>query len=199
MQVSRDIQELLPVTPKRNWFKGWVGGFRLYLYNRYFNRIPFCRVRLSLLRHYITLGAHSNVLMDVEILNTSLNKSQIQIGNYSVVNQRCVLDGRVGKIIIGNMVDIARETNIFTLQHDRNSDFHGTSSGDVIIENFVWIASRATVLPGVRIGRGAVVASNAVVTKDVEPMTVVAGIPARKIGERYSKLRYRHEYFPFFQ
>ena len=53
-----------------------------------------------------------------------------------------------------------------------------------IIEDYVWLASRVTVLPGVHIGRGAVVASGAVVTKDVPPLAIVAGIPAKIIGYR---------------
>jgi len=54
----------------------------------------------------------------------------------------------------------------------------------VVIEDHVWIGMRAIILPGVRIGRGAVVAVGAVVTRDVEPLTVVAGVPARVIGSR---------------
>lgn len=176
-----------------------IGGLRLYLYNHCFTNIPCASIRLAFLRHYIMLGKHSNVLMHVEILNTSLDRSQITIGEYSVVNPYCLLDGRVGTIRIGNMVDIARETNIFTLQHDPHSDFHASESGDVVIEDFAWIASRSTILPGVRIGRGAVVACNAVVTRDVPPMAIVAGIPAKIIDYRRSQLRYRHEFFPFFQ
>ena len=50
----------------------------------------------------------------------------------------------------------------------------------VLYKDYVWVSSCVTILPGVRIGRGAVLASNAVVTKDVEPMTIVAGVPAKK-------------------
>lgn len=54
----------------------------------------------------------------------------------------------------------------------------------------MYLASRVTVLPGVRIGRGAVVASGAVVTKDVPPLAIVAGIPAKIIGKRSECLEY---------
>jgi acetyltransferase-like isoleucine patch superfamily enzyme len=53
-----------------------------------------------------------------------------------------------------------------------------------VIEDDVWIGHGATVLKGVRIGRGAVVAAGAVVTRNVEPYTVVGGVPARLIGRR---------------
>ena len=68
----------------------------------------------------------------------------------------------------------------------------------MVIEDYVWIASRATILPGVTIGKGAVVACGAVVTKDVEPMTVVGGVPARKIGERINLLEYELKHNPLF-
>ena len=92
--------------------------------------------------------------------------------------------GRSGGVIIGNNVDIAQETNIWTEQHDYNSPTYKPVCKEVIIEDYVWLASRVTVLPGVHIGRGAVVASGAVVTKDVPPLAIVAGIPAKIIGYR---------------
>lgn len=191
---STDL-ETTSASPVQGFFK----GLRLFLFNHLFNRIPFAFVRNFFARFYLVLGKDSNILMNVEILNPAPDRRQIQIGDNCIVNTRCLLDGRVGKIIIGNNVDIARETNIFTLEHDPNSDIHDSRGGDVVIEDYVWIASRVTILPGVRIGRGAVVASNAVVTKDVEPMAIVAGIPAKKIGVRTSGLKYTKKYFPVFQ
>jgi len=179
--------------------KHFVRGLRMYLHNHFFNKIPFAIIRNFFVRHYLVLGKDSNILMNVEILNSAPAKKQIRIGNNTIINSRCVLDGRVGTITIGNNVDIARETNIFTLEHDPHSDFHESRGANVVIEDYVWIASRVTILPGVRIGRGAVVASNAVVTKDVEPNAIVAGIPARKIGMRQSQLKYTNNYSPFFQ
>lgn len=114
----------------------------------------------------------------------------IEIGNHSVINSKVLLDGRVGKIRIGNNVDIAQETNIWTLEHDVNDDKHSTKAGDVIIEDYVWISSRVTILPGIKIGKGAVIACGAVVTKDVPPMAIVGGIPAKIIGKRINNLNY---------
>lgn len=59
------------------------------------------------------------------------------------------------------------------------------SKGDTIIGNDVWIGHRATIMPGVKIGDGAIVASNATVTKDVEPYTIVGGNPAKEIRKRF--------------
>lgn len=178
--------------------KELFGGFRWYFYNRIVNKIPFYHVRIFLLRTYISLGKDSNILTGVEILTRSFHsKEDIIIGDNCVINSKCVLDGRVGRILIGNNVDIARETNIFTLEHDPQSDDHRTVSGHVVIEDHVWISSRVTVLPGVTISKGAVVASNAVVTKSLKPMTIYGGVPAQKIGERRSELLYRLDHKPF--
>src|SRR5580698_9091136 len=112
--------------------RAFVKGLRLYLYNAFFNKIPFANVRNAFARLYLVLGKDSNILMNVEILNSSQDRSHIQIGDHTVVNARCLLDGRVGYIKIGNNVDIARETNIFTLEHDPHSDTHESRSGDVV-------------------------------------------------------------------
>jgi acetyltransferase-like isoleucine patch superfamily enzyme len=179
--------------------KAFIKGLRIFAFNNVFTKIPFAILRNALTRFYLVLGENSNVLMNVEILNSSFKRNNIVIGKNCVINSWSLLDGREGRIIIGDNVDIARETNIFTLEHDPHSDFHTSRSGDVVIEDYVWIASRVTILPGVRIGRGAVIACNAVVTKDVAPGSIVAGIPAKPIGTRRSKLLYKNEYFPFFR
>ena len=67
-----------------------------------------------------------------------------------------------------------------------------------MIGNRVWIGYRAMILPGVTIGEGAVVGAGAVVTKDVESFSIVAGNPARRIGERNQDLNYRLKYDPRF-
>jgi acetyltransferase-like isoleucine patch superfamily enzyme len=176
-------------------FVQFLKSLRLYLYNVFFNKIPFAIIRLPLARCYVRLGKKSNILPHVKILNNG-KRHQIQIGNNCVINPDCLLDGRVGKIIIHDNVDIARGTWILTLGHDPHSDYHASKSGDVIIEESVWIASRVTILPGVRIGKGSVVAAGAVVTKDIPPMSIAGGVPATVIGERKSRLLYRNEFFP---
>jgi len=103
-------------------------------------------------------------------------------GNNSIGNH-VLLDARKGLTIKKGAV-IASHVLIWTLHHDYNShDFH-TVGASVEIGEYSWICSRAIILPGVKIGKAAVVASGAVVTKDVEPFTVVGGIPAKKIGMR---------------
>ncbi len=65
-------------------------------------------------------------------------------------------------------------------------DGHPTSHGDIIVGNDVWIARNATILSGVHIGDGAVIATSAVVTRDVRPYSIVAGVPAREMSRRFT-------------
>lgn len=89
-----------------------------------------------------------------------------------------MLDGRKG-LQIGDNVTIAYEAIIWTLNHDYN-DIHFCGKGNaVVIGNFSWICSRSIILPGIRVGEGAIVASGAIVTKDVPEYAIVAGIPAK--------------------
>jgi maltose O-acetyltransferase len=174
----------------------FLKSFFDYLFREWIMHIPFHKVRLFFVRRKVNaLGKESNFLMGVEIRDGF----NVSIGDHVVVNKGVLLDGRGGKLLIGNNVDIGQEANIWTLEHDPSDDMHATKGGDVIIEDFVWIASRVTILPGVVIGKGAVIASCALVTKDVPPMTIVGGIPAKVIGERKSKLKYRLNYQPWFK
>lgn len=167
-----------------------------YIGNSWISNIPFHIVRLVFWRRLLDhVGEHTSLLRGVEVRKGS----NVRIGRHSIVNQRVLLDGRGGLLSIGDSVDIAQETNIWTLQHVPNDAHHGVKGGAVTIEDHVWIASRVTILPGVTIGRGAVVACGSVVTKDVAPMTIVGGIPARLIGKRDNPLTYRHRYFPWFR
>ncbi len=153
--------------------------------------IRHCFMRL-ILKH---LGNECSIFRNVSVVNPQ----NISIGDHVVINKYVMLDGRYANLIIGNNVDIAQETNIWTLEHDVNSPEHKEKGADVIIDDYVWIASRATILPGVHLGEGCVVASGAVVTKDVEPYAIVGGVPAKKIGMRTKKLNYTNKYKPYFQ
>lgn len=171
-------------------------SFMDYLFHAFIMKTPFHSFRLFFIKRKLAkLGSGSNFLMGVEIRDGK----RISVGDHVVVNKRVLLDGRGGTLRIGNNVDIGQETNIWTLEHDPHDDFHKARGADVVIEDFVWITSRVTILPGVTIGRGAVVASGSVVTKDVPPMAIVAGIPAKVIGQRRSELKYTLNYQPWFK
>jgi acetyltransferase-like isoleucine patch superfamily enzyme len=111
------------------------------------------------------------------------NLEGIEIGEGSVIGFWATLDGRRG-IRIGQHVNLSSEVALWTLQHNLDDPEFGTHGGPIVVEDFAWISFRATILPGVRIGKGAVVAANALVTKDVADYTIVGGVPARVIGQR---------------
>lgn len=120
-----------------------------------------------------------------------LNGRKVHFGKRNVINFGCLFDGRKFHIRTGDDVSIGPEAAILSLGHDTQSPDFADKGGDVIIGNHVWIAYRAVILPGIKIGDGAVIGAGAVVVKDVEPYAIMAGNPARKIGERNKDLRYQ--------
>jgi len=119
------------------------------------------------------------------------NPKGVSIGEDALVGEFAFLDGRA-LLKIGNHVDIASQVLIYNSEHDLESDDFRVVVQPVEIEDYVFVGPRAIILPGVKIGKGAVVAAGAVVTKEVAPFKIVAGVPAKEIGERKNKeLRYR--------
>lgn len=110
----------------------------------------------------------------------------IQIGDDTVIGENAVLDGR-DKLTIGNHVAFASEVMVYNSQHDIHDDNFKAITKPVAIGDYVFVGPRAIILPGVTVGRGAIVAAGAIVTKDVEQFAIVAGVPAKKIGERKVK------------
>ena len=154
-------------------------NFKDYLLLPFFMSIPSRRFRLWILRRYhVKIGAGTVVLRNVHFRN-GIN---IEIGKGCVINPNTLLDGRGGKLIIGDNVDIAQESIIWTLGHDPHT--HVTKRGDVVIGDYCWIGCRAMIMPGVTIGSSTICAANALVTKDAEPNSIYAGIPAKKISNR---------------
>ena len=118
--------------------------------------------------------------------------SKISIGEGSIIGDNSILDGRNG-IIIGKNVVFASNVRIWTEQHDHRDPWFRCQTqkhAPVVIDDRAWIGSHTIILHSVHIGEGAVVAAGAVVTHDIPPYTIVAGIPAKKIGERNRDLRY---------
>ncbi|WP_343567419.1 acyltransferase [Sphingobacterium sp.] len=117
----------------------------------------------------------------------------IRIGDFVGINHDCHI-GAIECVEIGNNVLIASKVYISDHSHGNTSIEHLlmppvnrplVTKGKVIIEDDVWIGEGAIILPGVKIGRGAVVGANAVVTKDVRPYAVVGGVPAKVLKEAF--------------
>ena len=109
----------------------------------------------------------------------------IKIGRDSLVGEYTVIRGQ-GGVTIGDRVYTSPFTQIIAVNHvfdDPKRPFvdQGITAEGIIIEDDVWLGSGAVITDGVKIGKGAVIAAGAVVTKDVPPHTVVAGVPARPI------------------
>ncbi|GHT43402.1 hypothetical protein FACS189438_0500 [Bacteroidia bacterium] len=121
---------------------------------------------------------------------------RISIGNNVFINRNVMLDGRCG-LMIGDSCDIGEYVKIWSLTHNPADNEHKFKGGKTIIEDHCWIAPWSIIFPGVKIGRGAVVATGAIVTKDVQPLTIVAGVPAKKIGERKNDLHYKLNYHTY--
>jgi maltose O-acetyltransferase len=165
-----------------------LGSLLSYAYNAILSYLPIQALRRSYLNCYLLrLGKNCDIQMRCRFLNGR----KISIGNRNVINFDCLLDGRKFSITTGNDVSIGPEATILTLGHDPQSPDLADRGGNVVIGDQAWIAYRATILPGVTIGEGAVVAAGAIVTKNVEPFTIVAGNPARKIGDRNKCLEYK--------
>ena len=109
--------------------------------------------------------------------------SNLHIGDNTTVNPHCYLDNRAG-IRIGNNVNIANNTKIYTWGHDINAADMRIIGAAVEICDDVFVFSNALILPGIKIEKGAVVYAGSVVVKDVEPYTVVGGNPAKFIKNR---------------
>ena len=165
-----------------------------YFTNRYIAACPSRTIRHAWYRRYLTLDRDANVMMGL----TLRKLGGITVGERSNINPGCMLDSRGGSITIGKDVDIAPEVNIWTLEHNLADPDFATQGGSVIIEDFAWVCNRAVILPGVTLGRGCVVAAGAVVTKSVEPWTIVGGIPAKPIGRRPQHQHPRKPYRPYF-
>lgn len=117
----------------------------------------------------------------------------VVIGPHSIINREVLLDGRQG-VTIGSNVSISEGAALVSLEHDPQSVSFENRGGSVIVEDRVFVGMRAMILPGVTLGEGCVVGAGAVVTRDVAPYTIVAGVPARQIGERRRDLTYELDY-----
>ena len=107
----------------------------------------------------------------------------VTIGDYTRIGIHCTV---IGPVCIGSHVNLAQGITVTALNHNfedtsKRIDEQGISTKPVVIGDDVWIGSNAVVLPGVTIGRHAVVAAGAVVTKDVPDNCVVGGVPAKVI------------------
>ena len=164
-------------------------------YNAIVTFIPFHAVRQMFLRAAgMRIGRRVGMLRGAKVIRPD----QIEVGNHCIIGFDCFLGGE-GRLFIGNNVNIASFSVLLGGGHDINDPAFPSVRRPTIIEDYAWVATRVTITGGVRIGRGAVVGAGAVVTRDVAPYAVVAGVPARVIGERRpDACAYELNYQPWF-
>lgn len=141
--------------------------------------------------HGIKIGnnvsIHSNTIIECTGVINHLGEG-LEIGNNVGISQNCFIQVR-GMLSIGNDVIFGPEVSIFSENHNFKDltipiSQQGVSRKGVIIEDGVWIGTKAVILDGVKIGNNSIVAAGSIVTKDVEPFSIVGGIPAKTIKMR---------------
>jgi acetyltransferase-like isoleucine patch superfamily enzyme len=173
---------------------GFLNGFILFRYSNYIKTFgrdtkfigmpmfdPDFRGDLS-----ISIGDNVEIYKCVSFRG----RGEIVIGSFSSINSG-VIFGTTGKIVIGNYVMVADNVSFRNADHAYgNTDvpmlLQGEFSKNIIVENDVWIGANVVILKGVKIGTGAIIGANAVVTKDVPAYKIFAGVPAKEIGDRKS-------------
>ena len=164
------------------------GGWERYMLFQV-SVFPSCHLRKKI---YQLLGAQidSNVVVHFKTEIRGVRK--LILGKGTIIGDNAILDARNG-LIMGHNVNLSSNVSIYTEQHDHRDPKFGCSQTEnktVRIGDRAWIGSNVIILPGVQVGEGAVCCAGCVVTKDVEPFTVVAGVPAKKVNERPRNLTY---------
>ena len=167
----------------KSHINGMKAGFKWWFINVFLCNFPSVRLRLFFLRRFgMKMDKNVKIYEGFHIREPQ----NIIIEEGASIGPHVLLDGRKG-LTIGKSAVLGYECIIWTLNHDYNNLNFCGKGAPVSIGDYAWICSRSIILPGITIGNGAVVASGAVVTKDVPPFTIVGGIPAKVIGRREEK------------
>lgn len=190
------IREMFKKNPKWKNFIDWIIMNQVETRPRWFIRI------LSPL--YQHRGKHSVIHSSVRMDTPPYRK--FSLGDYSVIESFACINNAVGDVIIGNYtriglhntiigpvtighhVNLAQGITVTALNHkfknpDIRIDEQGVSTKPVVIGNDIWVGANAVILPGITIGDHSVIAAGAIVTKDVPPHSLVAGVPAKVIKQ----------------
>ena len=191
---NESVREKFKHNPKLKKFIDWVIMNQVETRPRW-----FIRLLAPLYQHR---GKHS-VIHHSARMDTPPYRL-FSLGDYSVIESFACINNAVGDVIIGDHtriglhntiigpvdigshVNLAQGITVTALNHnfndtDKRIDEQGVSTTPVTIEDDVWVGANAVILPGVTIGNHCVVAAGAVVTKDVPPHSLVAGVPAKVI------------------
>lgn len=199
-KIYTDIQSLSNEKKDiiKNSLKRLISGYIRYI-DIQIGKIPSHHLRAIIYKYIfqVNFGKHSILYYGSEIRS----HYKLIIGEGSIIGDKAILDARNG-IKIGKNVNLSSNVSIWTEQHDHRDPWFRCLSDDtfgVKICDRAWIGPGVTILHSVTIGEGAVVAAGSIVTKDVPAFAIVAGVPAKKIGERNRDLKYnfKGQYLPF--
>lgn len=178
-KMGRKLSMTSGISKITNRVLSYIADLDLFIL-RLIGWLPLHSVRILFYRiDGVKIGKKVHIHMGTQFFNPS----KVQIGDGTIIGQNAFLDGR-DTLKIGKHVDIASDVLIYNSEHDINSDDFRPINGPVEIGDYVFIGPRAIILPGVKIGKGAVIAAGAVVTKDVGEFDIVGGVPAKAIGKR---------------
>ena len=168
----------------------------VYLWDLIFSNFPNNFLRRFYFKNFLknNIDHKISILRQIEI--TCIGG--IEIKEHTTINKNVYMDGR-GGLKIGAYVSISPSVKLITASHEVNSTEFKLEVKPIVINDFVWICTSAIILPGVTLGKGCVVASGAVVTKDVPEYVIVGGNPAKIIGTRSKSLAYSPLWRPRFQ
>ncbi len=195
--MNKDVvRERFNRNPKWKKFLDWVIMNQVETRPRWFIRLlaPLYqhRGRHSVIHHSarmdtppyrkFSLGDYS-VIESYACINNAVG--DVMIGDHTRIGLHNTI---IGPVIIGSHVNLAQGITVTALNHNfenskKRIDEQGVSTSAVVIEDDIWIGANAVILPGVTIGHHSVVAAGAVVTKDVPPHSLVAGVPAKVIKQ----------------
>lgn len=184
----------------RKWLKS-SPGLKKLLDSLIMNKVQarprwYVRIFAAMYQHR---GKHSIIYKSVRMDTPPYRK--LSLGDYSIIESYCCINNSVGDVIIGNHtrigigntiigpvcignnVNLAQNITVTALNHNYSDpdiliDKQGFTTSAIKISDDVWIGANAVILPGVTIGRHSVIAAGAVVTRDVLPNSLVAGVPA---------------------
>ena len=193
---NEEIRGKFKESPKLKKFVDWLIMNQVQTRPRW-----YVRMLAPLYQHR---GRHSVIHRSVRMDTPPYRK--FSLGDYSVVESFCCINNAVGDVVIGNHtrvglhntiigpviigdnVNLAQGITVTALNHnfsdkEKRIDEQGVSTNPVKIGDDIWIGANAVILPGVNIGNHSVIAAGAIVTKDVPPHSLVAGVPAKIIKQ----------------
>ena len=189
--ILRELKEWLEFFVRL--MPGRIGNSLRNLYYKYRSKRKFVNNRFETglkIEYPKNVRISSNSYFGLNCKIYACETSIVEIGENVSFNSNVMINSRgIGKISIGNNVLIGPNVVIRSSNHNYEN-YHipiinqGMTKGEIIIEDNVWISSNCVILPNCKIGEGSIVAAGAVVTKDIEPYSIVGGIPAKKIGNR---------------